>query len=163
MRIWVVKYGEVVPFGQDRKVGQLFRAGSLAQALAKRGHDVIWWTGRFEHQTKTFVAPKSQTTLYDPESPLEVRLIPSPGYLHNVSPARALDHWLFNSRLRKAMQAEQKRPDLIVVSFPIPDIAETCVAYGRIWSVPVVVDVRDRWPDILLIGSRIALASVPRR
>lgn len=149
MRFWIVKYGETVPFAPERQGGQLFRAGSIARALAKRGHDVTWWTGRFEHQTKSYLAPKNQEILSDPESDLSVRLIDSPGYKSNVSIARAIDHRIFRHRLRTEMRKAPK-PDLIFVSFPIPEIAADCVHLGKQIGVPVVTDVRDLWPEILV-------------
>lgn len=149
MRFWIVKYGETVPFAPERQGGQLFRAGSIARALANRGHDVVWWTGRFEHQTKSFLAPKNIEMIRDPESELIVRLIDSPGYKSNVSIARFLDHAVFRKRLRIAMRTAAP-PDLIVTSFPIPEIAKDCVDYGKRMSIPVVTDVRDLWPDVVV-------------
>lgn len=149
MRFWVVKYGETVPFSADKKGGQLFRAGSISRELAKRGHEVIWWTGRFEHQTKSFIAPKNTDMLRDPESDLVVRLIDSPGYASNVSISRYIDHSIFRKRLQSAMNVAPA-PDLILSSFPIPEVAKDCISFGKKRKIPVVTDVRDLWPDVIV-------------
>jgi len=40
-------------------------------------------------------------------------------------------------------------PDVIMTSLPVPVIASAVTRYGRRHRVPVVVDVRDRWPDAM--------------
>jgi glycosyltransferase involved in cell wall biosynthesis len=46
------------------------------------------------------------------------------------------------------MAAKEKVPDIIVASYPIPELARAGADYARKHSIPSVVDVRDLWPDI---------------
>lgn len=41
-----------------------------------------------------------------------------------------------------------EKPDVIVCSWPTPQFAREAVRYGQVHDVPVVIDVRDLWPDI---------------
>ena len=42
------------------------------------------------------------------------------------------------------------RPDLILCSYPTIELSVEAVRYGRTHGIPVVLDVRDLWPDIVL-------------
>lgn len=48
------------------------------------------------------------------------------------------------------MMTHESRPDLIVAAVPSPEWAAAAVDYGRANDVPVVLDVRDLWPDVFL-------------
>ena len=41
-----------------------------------------------------------------------------------------------------------KKPDLIYASFPTIDYACEAIRYGKKYYVPVIIDIRDLWPDI---------------
>ena len=45
---------------------------------------------------------------------------------------------------------QQEKPSLIVAAIPAPEVAWVAGEYGRARGVPVVVDIRDLWPDLLL-------------
>jgi glycosyltransferase involved in cell wall biosynthesis len=48
--------------------------------------------------------------------------------------------------------SRESSPDLIVAALPSLEWAAAAVEYGRSNGVPVIVDIRDRWPDSLLYG-----------
>ena len=160
MKIWVVKYGEPVPMARADKCGHLMRAGSVAKCLAERGHDVTWWTGRFEHQTKNFIGSRENQNIIDPESGLKIDLIESTGYKSNLSFSRWRDHRIFRKNLRRKM-AKAVVPDVIVVSYPIPELAFDCIQYGKQHGLPVIVDVRDQWPDVVFDFLRTKIGILP--
>ena len=50
---------------------------------------------------------------------------------------------------RKAIEKEEK-PDVIHCSWPLIELGYECVKYGRKYNIPVVLDIRDLWPDIFI-------------
>src|SRR5690606_9947202 len=70
------------------------------------------------------------------------------GYRKNVSLARLrhIDR-LARGFARWARRCD--RPDVILCSFPPPQLALEAVRYGREYDVPTVLDIRDMWPDAL--------------
>ncbi len=62
---------------------------------------------------------------------------------------RMLNHaivaWRFARRARAC-----PRPDLIFCSFPTIELSAAAVALGRRFATPVVLDIRDLWPDAFL-------------
>lgn len=48
------------------------------------------------------------------------------------------------------MIREEVRPDVIIVSMPTLELASRAVGYGRKHNIPVLVDLRDLWPDIFV-------------
>lgn len=145
LEIWVVKQGETLPFGDTKS--RLMRAGLISEALSRRGHHVTWWTSTFEHFSKKNVF------LEDTERTLAcgttMRLLRSPGYTSALSPQRIRDHTILTRRFAEQIRKEPK-PDIIVCALPIPSLARECVRFGKEFHVPVVVDIRDWWPDIFL-------------
>ena len=77
----------------------------------------------------------------------ELCLIYAPSYKKNISVKRIINHKYMGLRFRKIAKKMEK-PDLIYTSFPTIDFAEEAVKYGKKNNVPVIVDVRDLWPDI---------------
>ncbi|MBI5485921.1 MAG: glycosyltransferase family 4 protein [Deltaproteobacteria bacterium] len=144
MRIWIIQIGEPLPIDSGAR---LMRSGQLAGLLAARGHDITWWAASFDHFHKRHRANGPTTIAAGPG--LTIELLPSPGYRSNVSLARLLDHFILGWRFRSAVRT-RARPDLVLASLPTLELAEEAVLHGRRAGVPVVVDVRDLWPDIFI-------------
>lgn len=143
-RIWLITTGEPLPLEAERP----HRTGMLANKLVDAGHDVTWWTTTFDHQTKSF--------LYRRDSRLSLRagveLVLLHGrtpYWRNVSVRRLINH-IQVARSFRCRAALAPRPDVIVCSFPTIDLSREAVRFGRARQVPVVIDVRDLWPDIFV-------------
>src|SRR5690606_33674295 len=132
----------IEPYSNSR----LFRTGSIAYWAAKMGHEVTWWSATFSHFRRGFYRK------YDYESELIpgliLRMIHTEDYRKNVSLARLrhIDR-LARGFARWARRCE--RPDVILCSFPPPQLALEAVRYGREYDVPTVLDIRDMWPDAL--------------
>jgi len=143
MRIWLVTVGE--PWPTDGNLPRLHRTGINAGFLAGQGHEVVSWSGTFDHASKT-ERRESDVELLAPQG---YRLIGihAGTYERNVSLKRIAYH---RAVTRKFVQMAQKEPppDVIVVSLTPLELARAAVAYGRKANIPVVVDVRDMWPDI---------------
>jgi glycosyltransferase involved in cell wall biosynthesis len=138
-----VTIGEPLPLEPSAR---LLRAGILAEYLRRRGHEVHWWTSTFDHARKRHHAMEDQTIFLQNGYALE--LLHSRAYDRNVSIARILNHRevarSFTSRAQEA-----QAPDLIVCSYPTIELSYACALYGQRNWVPVVLDVRDRWPDVI--------------
>jgi glycosyltransferase involved in cell wall biosynthesis len=119
----------------------------LARHLRTQGCEVTLWTSAFDHMKKEFRRRHGQVEVL----PNGVRAIylGGCGYRTNVSVRRYVDHWMIARRL-SAVAATQPRPDVAVVSLPDHQLAHAAVSFLRRRRVPVVVDVRDQWPDIFL-------------
>jgi glycosyltransferase involved in cell wall biosynthesis len=145
MRVWLIQIGEPLPIDGD--VPRLLRTGVLAQQLADRGHQVTWWCSTFNHWTKSHRYPVDTTVELSPA--YRLRLLHSPGYRRNVSVRRIVDHRILAARFRTAIE-QQPPPDLIVASFPTVEMSEAAAVFGNAKSAPVIMDVRDLWPDAFL-------------
>lgn len=146
MKVWLVTIGEPLPIdgdGEDR----LYRAGILATMLAERGHEVVWWSSTFDHVRKQQRFSTDATVRL--ERCGELRLMHGCGYERNLSIWRLLDHAIL-ARKFSSQAMEKPRPDIILCSLPPLDLPVAVTRYGKVNRVPVIVDVRDLWPDIFL-------------
>lgn len=145
MKVWVIMTGETLPMGNARP----HRAGVLARRLAERGHEVTWWASTFDHQEKTYT-PLDRAGILDLCPGCRIHLVHSPiPYQRNVSFARIRNH---RSVAREFLLAAEQasRPDVIFCCFPTIDLSAAAVEFGRARGIPVIIDVRDLWPDIFV-------------
>ena len=89
MKVWIFQTGE--PLHSDKDNFRPMRAMNLANALVKKGHNVIIWSSGFYHQKK-IQRDKVYKKIFINKK-LEIRLIPSPGYKKNISLQRLFDHF----------------------------------------------------------------------
>lgn len=145
MRVWLVTVGEPVP--TDGINVRLYRTGILSEMLVRAGHEVTWWTSTFDHMQKRH--RYGATTSVQIADRARIVFLHSTGYRKNVSIGRIVDHRILARRFAEHVRTED-RPDVIVCSFPTIELAAASVAYGKENGVPVVLDVRDLWPEIFL-------------
>lgn len=146
MNIWLVKTGEPVPVDSTERLG-LHRTGLMAKIFAAAGHEVTWFTSTFDRVERRNLFDEDQTII--PFPGVKIILIHSPGYKRSLSLGRVRDQRIVSKKFVRAMQAEA-RPDVIVCSFPTIELSKASVDFGNENGVPVVVDVRDMWPDIIV-------------
>lgn len=144
LRIWLVKAHEPVP--TDGPGVRLLRMAMFAEALAEAGHDVVWWTSTFFHGGK--VQRYEHDATVDVHDNYRIRFVWADGYTKNLSLARVRNHRAVARRLRQQLDGEP-RPDIIMSAFPTPELCAVSVDYGRAQRVPVLIDIRDLWPDFL--------------
>lgn len=144
MRIWLATVGEPLPL--DGPNERYLRTGILAYELVRRGHQVTWWTSAFDHIRKRFRSEASQ--IIEVEPGLRIGLLKGCGYQRNVSLARWRDHRQVADEFGR-LAARETRPDVIQASVPTIELALATVRYGQEHSVPVSLDCRDMWPDVL--------------
>lgn len=147
MRIWLVTIGEPLPTdssGGDR----LYRTGILATMLAKHGHEVVWWSSTFDHMRKQqrFL---TDTTL-SLESGVKLKLLNGGGYKSNISFRRLVDHSILARKFMRQSK-DMSQPDVILCSLPPLELAVATTRYGQVRGVPVILDIRDLWPDVFLM------------
>ncbi len=145
MRVWLITIGEPLP--TDSKSPRLLRTGLLGQALAQRGHDVLWWSSSFDH-TKKRQRSEGNAVLPLGEN-YRLQLLRGRDYERNVSLARLANHREVAAEFRK-LAPQEPTPDVILCSFPTIELSAAATEYGQKNNVPVVLDVRDMWPDIFV-------------
>ena len=143
MRVWVITVGEPLPI--DAGSPRLMRAGMLGERCVAAGHDVLWWTSRFDHATME----QRRGAAHHVTGAGEVVLLDGADYARNVSIARLRNHRQM-ARQFTALSIKHERPDVIVASYPTIELAQAAVAFGRSRDIPVIIDVRDLWPDLFL-------------
>jgi len=144
MRVWLLTVGEPLP--TDGRGDRLWRTALLARALVERGHEVIWWSSAFDHFRHATRTPVDVPVLASPG--LSVCHLSGRAYQRNVSLARLLNHRQVASSFTRLAET-QPRPDVVLSSLPIIELCVASVAYGITRRVPVALDIRDLWPDVL--------------
>ena len=121
------------------------RSALLCRAIQDAGSKVIWFTGRFDHSRKEQRIGVPAVVNVDPL--LQLRLLDGAGYRRNLSIARVKHQIQVARHFREAIDS-MAPPQLIVASYPSPELAEQGAIYAKRFSVPFVLDIRDPWPDI---------------
>lgn len=145
MKVWLVTTGEPVPTDGDDV--RLYRTGILAEILSAKGHDVTWWTSTFDHTHKQHRYNRAERVRSD--SGAEIIFLRGSGYRRNVSIRRIIDHRKVG-RLFTRLTANEPRPDVILCSYPTLELSVASARFGKMHRVPVVIDIRDLWPQIFL-------------
>ena len=145
MRVWLVTIGEPLPI--DGTNERLCRTGILANMLVKRGHKVIWWTSTFDHIRKRQRFDSDRTL--NQSNNFKIKLLHSIGYKKNISIFRFINHYLIGYKFYKYAQEELK-PNIILSSLPSLKLSLSAVRYGGEENIPVVLDMRDMWPEVFL-------------
>lgn len=144
MNIWLIQTGEPLPIDDSVKK---MRTALLADKLLAKGHSVTWWTSAFDHVKKKWIYTKD--TEVQKKNGLKFLALKGTGYKSNVSLMRFIDHrvvaWKFS---RKA--SKMAKPDFIITSMPPHDLAYQAVRFAKKYDIPVLVDIRDPWPDIFI-------------
>lgn len=143
VNIWLVTVGEPVPMDAAR--GRLLRTGIMAGMLADAGHQVTWWTSSLDHVLKR--KRQFRNCAIEVSPGYRIWFLDSIAYSRNISIARIVNHVGVARQFRRAAPREPE-PDIILCSFPTIELSVACVEYGRDRGIPVILDVRDLWPDV---------------
>ncbi len=147
MNVWLLTIGEPVPTNKDFK-DRLHRAGYFARFLADYGHDVTWWTSTFDHFRKKHNFNFDTTIKLDEN--LKINLLFGGGYKSNVSLGRFIDHVKIAKKFDGKARLEKQKPDIIVCSLPTIELCSVASKFGTQFNIPVLLDMRDMWPDIFV-------------
>lgn len=146
MRCWIVATYEPLP--EVDASARLLRCGTLAQQLTDDGDTVTWWSSTFHHVRKENRFETSRTiTVRDG---LRLELLHAPPYRRNVSLRRVRHNRAMARAFRASAAAATERPDVIFAAVPSLELAESAVRYASERGIPIVVDARDKWPDVYL-------------
>ena len=88
IRIWLITVGEPLPLPGRRE--RPWRTGLLAEELASRGHEVLWWTSTVDHLTKSFFVDGQPSV--EVSDRLTIQFLRGVLYTRNVSLARLRNH-----------------------------------------------------------------------
>jgi len=144
LNIWLIQRGEPLPFEKNfRKM----RTGMLADKLIEKGHSVLWWTSAFDHSKKDWKFRKDTEVKINND--FKVIALKGIGYKRNVSLFRYIDHKII-ARKFKRMAPKELKPDIIVASMPTHDLAYEAVMFAKKNNVLILIDIRDKWPDLFL-------------
>ena len=144
MNIWLIQTSEALPI--DLYARKL-RTSLLADTLVNRGHKVTWWASSFNHLKKEWYFQDDVDIRLSNQ--LLIKVLHGIGYKKNTSLFRLIDHRILSWKFRRFARAE-KKPDLIVCSLPSYDLAWQAMRYANLINIPLVIDIRDQWPDNFL-------------
>lgn len=116
----------------------------LARALVAQGHTVTWITSTFVHLDKEELFPTDH--IVQQGERYQIHLLSAGGYRKNLSFRRYLFYRRYADRLHAYLR-QLPVPDIIVCGFPQIDAAVVGVDYACSQHIPIIVDVRDFWPD----------------
>jgi glycosyltransferase involved in cell wall biosynthesis len=141
VNVWLINPFDPLP---SEPAYRPMRYQMLAGELRRRGHHVTWVSSAYSHIAKAYRGDAPE------QAGLSTVLIHTSPYRRHISLARWVNHAQYARRLSAWMERQHELPAGIVVSYPLPAAARACLAFGRRHSIPVVVDVQDPWPDVLL-------------
>ena len=145
MNIWIVVISE--PIWTDSINERLHRCGLLADVCKSRGHKVSFFTSSFAHHKKENRA--DITTIKKLQSGINLHLLFSGSYSSNLSLERLKHHYKCGKEFIKHSNTLDK-PDVIFCAYPDIFLSNEVINYGLKNNVPVVIDIRDLWPDMFL-------------
>ena len=154
MRLLIVnQYG--LPAGQPG----ITRHGDLGAALVDMGHEVTVLASRFNYLTRSDAAGLPSTERH---GGVEFRWLDTGSYAGNDS--RRIGSMLrFTVRATLAGIRLRSRPDVVLASSPHLLAGLAGIAISRRYRVPLVFEVRDLWPSVLVDLGAIRRGGVAHR
>ena len=147
MHIWILQTGE--PLHCDENKARPMRAINLANALASRRVHVTVFSSAFYHQEKVHRCKHLQVV--DFSEYIDIVLIPSPGYVNNISFLRFWDHFVLGMNVYKFVAIQNiVLPDCAFVGFPPIEAALAMLLFLRKKRVPTIIDIKDFWPHVFV-------------
>lgn len=143
MDIWFIEIGEPLPIEKDAR---LLRYGMLTRELASMGHRVVWWTSSFSHATKKQVCNGDQEIQING---VTLRIISGQGYTHNISYRRIRHQQDFAEKFAQ-ISTKSRLPQILISPIPTIETSQTAVQLAIKNHVPILIDIRDEWPDELV-------------
>lgn len=144
--IWIVN-----PYGTLPSEGwRDYRSFMLANALASRGHRVLWWISDFEHRSKKC---RAHTAFSDPLLPDNVIVVPvqSRPYDRNISLGRIVYEKSFGDGFT-ALAPRQEAPDMVVLADPSLFYSAEVLKFVDRVGCKLVIDILDLWPELFKVA-----------
>ncbi|WP_282923851.1 glycosyltransferase family 4 protein [Mediterraneibacter massiliensis] len=146
MNVWIVNHYAIPP-----NMGGLVRHYYFSKYLQKKGHTVKIFTSSKIHNTEINMISDKSLYREEMEDGIEYTFVRSRDYKGN-----GLDR-IFNmmdlpfktwKTMRKFL--DKQKPDVIYTSSPDLFVAYFALLFGRKYKIPVVVEVRDLWPESIV-------------
>jgi glycosyltransferase involved in cell wall biosynthesis len=144
MKIWLIMSGEPLEQFGERP----HRIGILSKMLVEQGHNVTWWTTDYDHQHKKYLYGKDTEIINDFGVPM-IFLHPKTPYNKNISFSRIKNHKETADKF-KNISYKKEKPDIILCAYPTIELSYEAIKYGEKFNIPIIIDIRDMWPDIFL-------------
>ncbi len=161
MTVWLVNAFWDLPQEGNRPQ----RYWLMAQAFAKAGHRVVYWTSDFSHATKkkrALAGVEPEATTYEAEG-IRVNLLPTKPYKKNIGLARLFSHCALARTFTARAKKEQECPDLLVATTPPLGLCDAARAFAKTCGAKFVCDIQDAWPETFeRLVSRFLLAPLRR-
>lgn len=146
MKVWILQTGEPLPC--DGEKARPMRAMNLANELIRRNHEVTIWSSDFYHQEKRHRF--GITTEVSDKVGLRTRLLGSSGYSANIGLARLIDHYQMARQLSRWLDQITDVPDVAFIGYPPIEVAYVMTKWLKKRNVPMMLDVKDQWPQIFV-------------
>jgi glycosyltransferase involved in cell wall biosynthesis len=118
----------------------------LSRMLMSKGHTVELWVSDFDHIShKYFDFGENEAAV---DKSLKVRYIHGKGYKSDLSPSRIIHNRQLAKDFSRKIEHVSKCPDIVYGQIPILELCEKVVDFGKKNDIPVIVDIRDLWPDV---------------
>lgn len=145
MNYWLVVLSEPLPI---KGKARLRRVGILAEYLTEnKANTVHIFTNSFEHYTKEQLVDKDETIQVQDNYFIHVYY--AKGYKKNVSLARIIHYKKVTKKIKKGLEVYTEPDVILVCNNPLEPVKISC-DYGVKHNVPVIVDIRDLWPEIFV-------------
>lgn len=146
MNVWIVNHYAIPP-----SMGGLVRHYYFSKYLQKKGHSVKIFTSSKIHNTDINMISDKSLYREEMEDGVEYTFVRSRDYKGNGMD-RVINMMDLPFKTWKAMKRfyKKEKPDVIYTSSPDLFVALFALLFGRKHKIPVVVEVRDLWPESIV-------------
>lgn len=146
MNIWIVNHYAIPP-----SMGGLVRHYYFSKYLQKKGHSVKIFTSSKIHNTDINMIQDGSLYKEEIEDGVEYTFVRSKDYKGN-GVDRIINMIDLPFKMWKTMKHfyKQEKPDVIYTSSPDLFVAFFALLFGKKNKIPVVVEVRDLWPESIV-------------
>lgn len=144
---WLINVHDPLPFQLAHR--RAMRSNFLVENLTKRGHKVLWWTSAFDHSSKDWRFKGDTFRRWNED--LNIIALKGCSYKRNFSLRRFLINYKLLSKKFRRIAPSLSPPDVIVAHTPPYELAYEAVRYAHQRGIPVIVDIRDQWPDAFFL------------
>lgn len=155
MRIWLFQVGEPLPL--EGNTTRVYRTGLLANLLHQRGHEVHFWSTTFDHTAKRHT--HAGYTIAKSAAGYDIHLLHGCAYTKNVSWQRIANH-IQLTRDFERHSLGCALPDLLFCSMPTIELCHSVAQFAQRSDIPLVIDIRDLWPDIFMHKRGLAFRAI---
>lgn len=152
MNIWIVNHYAIPP-----SMGGLVRHYYFSKYLQEKGHKVKIFTSSKIHNTSVNIIKDKSLFKEEVEDGIEYTFVKSKDYSGNGLD-RIINLIDLPFKIWRTMQyfIKQEKPDVIYTSSPDLFVALFAVIFGKIKKIPVIVEIRDLWPESVIAYNHIS-------